>query len=139
MGFDWMLFFTAVMAIAAIAVPVASFIGWVMNKARKADWEIIKGMKADSDFKIDNLKDMQEQTTQKLTGVYTDLQAKLDKRDHELALERIDKEISDLRVDSKAGRAEILRDIKDMRIEQAQALKDLRNDLVTAIRDATRN
>lgn len=125
MVIDWMLFWTGLTALVALVTLIVGIFSWVMNRMRKADWELIRGMKADSDQKIESLKIMQQETTLKLTGVYTDLQAKLDKRDHELALDRIDKEIGELRADAKTSQSEIRQDIKD-----------LRQDLLSAIRDA---
>ena len=57
--------------------------------------------------------------------LYTSVQAKLDKSEHQRSLDRIYQDISDLRTDTTQGRAEIRQDIKD-----------LRTDLMAAIRDA---
>jgi hypothetical protein len=121
MVIDWMLVWTGVMAIVAVVTLIVSVFSWVMNRMRKADWEIIKGMKSDSDQKIANLE-------LRVADVYTMTTAKLDKHEHQLALQRIDKEIGDLRTDAKQGQAEIRQDIKD-----------LRQDLMSAIRDAIRD
>lgn len=114
-------------ALGTVGLVIVAIWTFVVQRIRTGDLDMIRALKADSDAKIEFIRERMDTLDRKIADVYTNVQAKLDKTDHQIALARIDKEISDLREDHKTGQKEIRQDIKD-----------LRTDLMNAIRDANK-
>lgn len=114
-------------AVGTVGLVIVSIWTYAMQRIRSGDLDMINALKADSDSKIAFVVERMDSLDKKIADVYTNVQAKLDKTDHQIALARIDKEISDLREDQKSGQKDIRQDIKD-----------LRTDLMSAIRDTAR-
>jgi ribosome-associated translation inhibitor RaiA len=112
---DWMVLATVVAAVAAVfGVIVLPIVGW----KHKTDWARITALKADSDQKIEHNMELSKamkadsdsklaNLDRKIADVYTNVQAKLDKSEHQIALARIDKELESVRRDQKDDFARI--------------------------------
>jgi len=113
---DWI----ALGTVGTVIVSIATF---VLKRIREADLAYMKSLKDDSNSQIALLRSQADKIEQRVADVYTDVQAKLDKSEHQIALARIDKEIADLRADQKVGQQEIRQDIKDLRMEILRTFK----------------
>ena len=109
-----------VLSILSIATTIAIYI---LKRIREGDLEKIRLMKADSDNKIKHLSDQFAQLSISLSDVYTSVQAKLDKQEHQIALARLDKEIDAIRRDNREdfGKIDIKLDrMMDLLIQSQQ-------------------
>ena len=94
---------TAIASIAAVASIVVGIALFVAKRIRDGDVASMKALKADLDHKIINVGNRADKLDDKVTNVYTNVQMKLDKAEHQMALAKIDKEIEGVRRDHNTG------------------------------------
>ena len=107
---DWNLIFTAVGQFVAIAVAVIAFV----QRARAKE--------------LDDMNEKFQSVDKRIDGVNREVSDKAHKDEVRRIEDRFEKDIADLRNDQKTGFAEIRNDIKDMRTDLMDAIRTAVND-----------